>query len=201
MFSYAIKLLFVVISLSSTTYSFPYMLNGNDWTITSSFSNLSATGTIPGTIHTILLASHLIPDPYLDFNDVQLRYLVRDDWIFRKSFNLTNDILASDEIQLYFAQIDTIANLTLNGEWLGETSSMFIPYSFYLNKASLREHENLLEINFQSPVVYAANQSLAYNSTVFPLCPPEVQNGECHVQFIRKEPCSFSWDWVHEMHD
>ena len=26
-------------------------------------------------------------------------------------------------------------------------------------------------------------------------CPPIVQNGECHVNFLRKQQCSFSWDW------
>jgi len=26
-------------------------------------------------------------------------------------------------------------------------------------------------------------------------CPPAVQKGECHINFIRKQQCSFSWDW------
>ena len=26
-------------------------------------------------------------------------------------------------------------------------------------------------------------------------CPPAVQKGECHVNFLRKQQCSFSWDW------
>jgi beta-mannosidase len=47
-----------------------------------------------------------------------------------------------------------------------------------------------------SPVIYALNQAMAYNKTVEPTCPGGAQHGECHVNFIRKEPCSFSWDWV-----
>ncbi|XP_049525027.1 beta-mannosidase-like [Dermacentor silvarum] len=31
---------------------------------------------------------------------------------------------------------------------------------------------------------------------VYPLCPPVVQKGHCHVNLIRKMPCSFSWDWA-----
>ena len=46
-----------------------------------------------------------------------------------------------------------------------------------------------------SPVIYALNQAIAYNKSVHQTVQP-VQHGECHVQFIRKEPCSFSWDWV-----
>lgn len=28
-----------------------------------------------------------------------------------------------------------------------------------------------------------------------PTCPPKVQRGECQVNFLRKQQCSFSWDW------
>ena len=28
-----------------------------------------------------------------------------------------------------------------------------------------------------------------------PTCPPKVQHGECQVNMIRKQQCSFSWDW------
>ncbi len=59
-------------------------------------------------------------------------------------------------------------------------------------------HVNLLRIDFMSPVVYALNQAHAYNETLLSVCPYPVQHGECYVQFIRKEPCSFSWDWVSE---
>lgn len=34
-----------------------------------------------------------------------------------------------------------------------------------------------------------------YPYRVPPECPPDVQKGECHVNFLRKEQCSFSWDW------
>ena len=34
-----------------------------------------------------------------------------------------------------------------------------------------------------------------YNYSVLPDCYPEVLHGECHSNFIRKEPCSFGWDF------
>lgn len=33
------------------------------------------------------------------------------------------------------------------------------------------------------------------NERVPPKCPPKVQHGECQVNFLRKQQCSFSWDW------
>lgn len=171
-------------------------LAGNDWTITDSV-NLTAQGRVPGTIHTILLAANKIPDPYLGFNDVNYRYLIHNKWIFTKSFNLSAEFLAMDDGIIHLEQIDTVANVTINGCPVGNTNSMFVPYTFPVLAKCLKA-ENTIQIDFHSPVIYALEQSIAYNSTVRPLCPPEAQSGECHVQFIRKEPCSFSWDWVRD---
>ena len=58
---------------------------------------------------------------------------------------------------------------------------------------------NSISVAFTSAVTYALQQFEAYNTTLVdgipPACPTPEQNGFCHVNFIRKEPCSFSWDW------
>lgn len=47
--------------------------------------------------------------------------------------------------------------------------------------------QNSIELHFQSPVLYAEQQSRAHTLyEVPPNCPPDVQKGECHVNFIRK---------------
>lgn len=187
----------LIFSVCFLAYSYAVMvvpLTGNDWTISNNQS-LSAQGTVPGTIHTILFAAKLIPDPYFGYNDVSLRYLVYSSWTFRKKFSLTDDFLSLNQFTIYFDQIDTVANITLNGCFIGQTKSMFMPYSFNVTRSCLQLN-NELQIDFDSPIVYAANQAKAYNETVRPECPPAVQHGECHAQFIRKEMCSFSWDWV-----
>ncbi|XP_010639888.1 beta-mannosidase [Fukomys damarensis] len=71
---------------------------------------------------------------------------------------------------------------------------MFRRYSFDIT--SVARDVNSLELRFQSAVLYAAQRSRAHAGyPVPPACPPLVQKGECHVNFIRKEQCSFSWDW------
>ena len=54
---------------------------------------------------------------------------------------------------------------------------------------------NSIGLSFWSAVDYSAKQSRSYPYPVPPNCTALVQNGECHVNFIRKEQCSFSWDW------
>ena len=169
-------------------------LTGDDWVITD-YTNYTVQGSVPGSIHTILLAAGEIPDPYLGENDVNLRDLVKRDWTFMKNFTLTSEILEANETNIYLEQIDTVANITINKCPIGQMSNMFRQYVFPVPQTCLRA-ENLIEIEFQSPVNYALEQSLIYNVSVPPNCPPEAQHGECHANFIRKEPCSFSWDWV-----
>ncbi|CAF0879148.1 unnamed protein product [Adineta ricciae] len=163
------------------------------WSISDNKSYF-AHGQIPGSVHTILLAANQITEPYWNYNDVDLRSLVYTSWTFTKDFTLSNDFLTLTQFTLHFDQIDTVANITLNECFLGRTNSMFIPYNFNILRSCLQSI-NQLRIDFESPVIYALNQAKAYNDTVPPDCPPDVQHGECHVQFIRKEPCSFSWDW------
>jgi beta-mannosidase len=190
---FCIFLLFLLLLLGSSNAAV-VPLTGNDWTI-NNHASYSAQGTIPGSIHTILLAEKKIPDPYLGYNDINLRFLVYSPWTFRKNFSLTDDFLAFTQFTLHFDQLDTVATITLNECPIGQTNNMYLAYTFNVTKSCLQSN-NELRINFQSPVAYAFNQANAYNESVPPICPPDVQNGECYFQFIRKEPCSFSWNWV-----
>jgi len=168
-------------------------LAANDWTI-SDDKQYTVQGTIPGSVHTILLAAKKIPDPYVGTNDVDLRHLVKTNWIFSKTFNLSNDVRSAKEVFLVLEQIDTVANVTINQCPIGRTNSMFIRYVLEIPTDCLHSTNEIL-VHFESPITYAYDQSVEYNKTVEPVCTVPIQNGECHVQFIRKEPCSFSWDW------
>ena len=52
--------------------------------------------------------------------------------------------------------------------------------------ALLTEGDNVLTVSLASPVRYAAQRSEAHSYRVPPDCPPEVQQGQCHVNYIRK---------------
>ena len=172
-------------------------LTGSDWVVNAN-QTIVAAATVPGTVHTALLAAKIIDEPYWDYGDTTMRSLVYQSWTFTKKFSLQDDFLHLTQFQLHFDQVDTISNVTLNQCYLGNTSSMFLAYIFNVSSNCLMQ-ENTLRVDFMSPVLYALQQSIAYNKSVHPDCPNPAQHGECHVQFIRKEPCSFSWDWVSEV--
>ena len=194
---FPILLLFCILLLPSHCLSLNYSrvsLFTNQWLITD-HQHYSASSLLPGTIHTILLQAAQITEPYFGYNDDRLRDLIHSSWTFSTNFTLDDDFLHWSQFKLHFTQIDTIANITFNRCFLGQTISMFIPYEFLVDRSCLMTN-NSLRIDFSSPIKYADEQAAKYNETIPPLCPPDEQHGECHVQFIRKEPCSFSWDWV-----
>lgn len=52
---------------------------------------------------------------------------------------------------------------------------------------TLRQGDNMLVVDLVSAVGYSAHRSQAHTTyKVPPDCPPPVQKGECHVNFIRK---------------
>jgi len=191
---YTFLIVVLIFNFFHSSNSVRVSLIGDGWTITD-HQSYSEQGQIPGTIHTILFAANKITDPNWGYNDIDLRPLIYTPWTFTKSFTLTDGFLALSKFTIHFDQVDTVANITLNGCFLGQTNNMFLAYTFDVNKSCLQS-TNQLQIDFESPVMYAYKQARAYNDTVPPFCPQNIQYGECHVQFIRKEPCSFSWDWV-----
>ncbi|XP_053559474.1 beta-mannosidase isoform X3 [Bombina bombina] len=70
---------------------------------------------------------------------------------------------------------------------------MFDRYTIDITTAV--KENNYIEVRFRSAVDWAKERSLESPYVIPPECPPEVQNGECHGNFIRKAQCSFSWDW------
>jgi beta-mannosidase len=173
MFSFYSCILFALfVHFCFSTQIIRVPLTGHNWTITD-HQFYSTSGYIPGTIHTILFAAHQISEPYWKYNDVNLRHLVYSSWTFSKQFVLTDDFLARTQFTLDLTQIDTIANVTLNGCLLGQTTSMFLPFRFHIDRSCLHVN-NQLRIDFQSPIVYAHDQAQAYNVSIPPDCPPDV---------------------------
>jgi beta-mannosidase len=57
---------------------------------------------------------------------------------------------------------------------------------------------NSITVSFTSAITYSAKKFSEYPYFVNDGSddPDDIQHGERHRNFIRKEQCSFSWDWV-----
>ncbi|KAL0969506.1 hypothetical protein UPYG_G00228170 [Umbra pygmaea] len=168
-------------------------LNGK-WTLQNTNKSVLLPAEVPGCVHSALLKQGLIQDFYFRFNDVAYRWISLDNWTYTTSFCPSDELRRKQRVKLVFVGVDTVASVSLNGVVMGKTDNMFRRYEFSIGKW-LIEGENKLEVNLLSPVVYTSQRSHAHSYRVPPECPPAVQKGECHVNFIRKAQSSFSWDW------
>jgi beta-mannosidase len=140
--------------------------------------------TVPGCVHTDLLAAGLIPDPYLDDNEERLRWIGRADWAYETAFSWSDT--GEPQVDLVCAGLDTVASISLNGVQVGQTANMHRSYHFPVRHL-LREGENRLHVRFDSAYAYAERleQSLGGRPNEYP----------DPFNFIRKMACNFGWDW------
>ncbi|KAB0343320.1 hypothetical protein FD754_020246 [Muntiacus muntjak] len=170
-----------------------FSLRGN-WKIRSGNGSLQLPAAVPGCVHSALFHQRIIKDPYYRFNNLDYRWIALDNWTYIKKFKLRFDMSKWSKVNLVFEGIDTVAVVLLNSVPIGKTDNMFRRYSFDITHVV--KAMNIIEVRFQSPVIYAAQRSKLHTAyRVPPSCPPPVQDGECHVNFIRKMQCSFGWDW------
>ena len=138
--------------------------------------------TVPGTVHTDLLAAAAIVDPYLDRNEQLVQWIGRTDWQYRTSFDWHADgpdSAGHDRVELVCEGLDTVATVTLNGVELGTTRNMHRSYRFDVTGAVV-EGANELVVRFDSAYNYAVSEQMrlgdrpsAYRGRAVPLHPQD----------------------------
>lgn len=139
---------------------------------------------VPGCVHLDLLAKRLIPDPYIDVNEITNDWIGQEDWTYRCSFDAALD---GDRVhELVFGGLDTVATITLNGEEIGRTFNMHRTYRFDVSER-LTAGANELSITFRSAYAYGAEMEAHYGYR------PNNYPGPGNL--MRKMACNFGWDW------
>ncbi|MGN7703859.1 glycosyl hydrolase 2 galactose-binding domain-containing protein [Cellulosimicrobium sp. 22601] len=150
-------------------------------------AGVTVPASVPGSVHTDLLAAGLIPDPYLDDHENLVAWVGRCDWEYRTTFAWSaTDTPGLDRHDLAFDGLDTVATVSLNGTRVLSARNQFRTFRVAVADL-LREGENELVVRFASPVRYADRESLALGYR------PQVNKHPYNA--IRKSACSFGWDW------
>jgi beta-mannosidase len=144
-------------------------------------------GQVPGDVHTALMAAGRIPDPFVADNELAVQWVAETDWEYRLSFTPGQHLLAADQVRLHCDGLDTIAEVSLNGQPVGLANNMFREWDWEV-KRLLREGENELRITFTGPVSYVRPLQEANPMNLMAGIIP----GGPH---LRKAPCHFGWDW------
>ena len=143
---------------------------------------------VPGSVHTDLMASGRIPDPFAADNEKRVLWVAESDWTYRTSFACTDELFSEDKVFLVCDGLDTLATVVLNGQELGHTDNMFRRYQWEIKTLLNAKGANDLTITFSSPVKYAAEKQAI---RPLPGVPQAIPGGP----YLRKAPYQFGWDW------
>ncbi len=157
------------------------------WSVQQSGKKETYPALVPGCVHTDLHRAGAIPDPFWGRNEDDLQWMEEVDWEYETTFDADEDLLKGEHIELVAEGLDTLATITLNGEVVAESRNMFAPLRVEVKK-HLKATGNHLHILFSNPMAYIRDKE---GKPIEPITCDRV-GGRYH---IRKEQCSFGWDW------
>lgn len=159
-------------------------LSGESWKFKNAKEANWLSASVPGTVHTDLMANNKIPDPYLDENEKNVQWVETEDWDYQTTFKVSDAELKNDQAELIFDGLDTFAEIYLNGKPLQQTNNMFRQWIVPV-KNILVKGDNILQIKFKSSV--NVGNELAKK---VPFKLPESPRS-----MVRKAQYQFGWDW------
>jgi len=146
--------------------------------------------TVPGSVHTDLLANKLIEDPFYRDNEPKLQWIGKTDWEYRTTIDVSAAFLKRRNVELVFEGLDTYATVYLNERQVLEADNMFRTWRVDA-KSALKEGPNTLRVVFRSPIkeVLPRMKALGYE------LPAVNDQGEKTSPHTRKAPYQYGWDW------
>lgn len=166
-------------------------LMGSGWEFSRTDEGVWRPATVPGTVHTDLLAQHLIPDPFAGTNEKAVQWVDKKDWEYRKKWKLKKQELNFDVIALECKGLDTYADVYLNNHLVLQSSNMFVSHMVNV-KEWLVAGDNELRILFKSPVKTDMPKFLQ-DQVIYP-----AGNDASDIPlsvYARKAPYHYGWDW------
>jgi len=146
---------------------------------------------VPGCNFSDLLRNNQISDPFYRDEEENLQWIEKEDWEYRKTFDVSYELFKLSEVELVFEGLDTHCNVYLNDVLIHENRNMFVGYRIAC-KEWLCVGNNELRIVFRSPINEVMPEHLSKGFTY----PAENDKSVERLSvYNRKAPYHFGWDW------
>lgn len=145
---------------------------------------------VPGCVHTDLLANKKIEDPFYRDNEKSQQWIGKTNWEYETKFTISDGTLKRKNIEIVFQGLDTYAEVFLNDKLVLNADNMFRTWRVDV-KNNLRSGENILRIKFRSPI----NEILPRMKNLDYELPAVNDQGEKTSPYTRKAPYQYGWDW------
>lgn len=158
-----------------------------NWTMRRSGDGNWQKAIVPGTVYTDLLRNNNMEDPYWRDNAEEALSLMEFDYEYQTEFDCDDEFLKCKEVLIRFEGIDTIAQIYVNKNLVGNAFNMHRIWEFSV-KNVLCQGKNKLSVVLKSPLKYI-RKKFEESPT---LGAEDAMDGFVH---IRKAHCMFGWDW------
>ena len=140
---------------------------------------------VPGCVQLDLSREGILPkDLFMGENILEAEKYEDWEWWYTRKFTAPEEC---EHVFLVFRGVDCLAEYFLNGEKLGESDNMLIPFEFEVGHL-LRDGENELTVHITSAVIRA-------HETGYDLAQIDLNwRGDATEQALRRAPHSYGWD-------
>jgi beta-mannosidase len=180
-----------VISCSSPQSNLPEQIELTQARLYSPDTSISLDVELPATVYDALDANGVIPNPYEGANEEKVQWVSEKEWIYELKFDLNEQLLSRKHLLLKADQLDTYAEISLNGEVIGYNTSAFYSKEIYLDKSLLQKGENTLTFHFLGVDSIELAKEAAYGLKL-----PDGTR-----MHSRKAQFQYGWDWGMVMKD
>lgn len=160
---------------------------GGAWRMREADSQTWHSAHVPGSVYADLMADGTMPDPFWRENELDAFERMKKDYVYQRTFTVTEAQLAHAHVELVCEGLDTLAHVSLNGREIAFADNMHITWVWDV-KEQLHAGENTLEIRFDSPLLYCAKKAEEAPGW-------ESSDATPGFRHLRKAHCMFGWDW------
>ncbi|NLF30700.1 MAG: glycoside hydrolase family 2 protein [Planctomycetes bacterium] len=160
------------------------------WDVRSTKPAMAVPATVPGCIHTDLLAAGKIPDPFYRTNEIDVQWVGMAAWTYERTFELSEAFCGHRRILLRCDGLDTVATVTVNNRRIGSTENQFRTWEFDV-AGVVRPGTNTIAVRFDCPLPLQWER-MGEGALV----------GHCHSPWewpgrstVRKSQSNYGWDW------
>ena len=140
--------------------------------------------TVPGNCELDLVRAGLLPEPEIGLNVLKFRETEGNQWLYTRTF-AAPELAKGERAVLVFDGIDTLADVFLNGEKIGEAENMFIPHRFDVT-GRLARGENRVQVLIRS--VFNASRAMTLGELGYTM------SGGAEGEPFRKAGYMGGWD-------
>ncbi|KAI1878887.1 hypothetical protein JX265_003064 [Neoarthrinium moseri] len=145
---------------------------------------------VPTDVYRELLANKKIADPFEDLNELSVRWVADQDWVYKKHFGVDLQAVSPGaRLDLVFEGLDTFATVYLNGKEILTSENMFLSHRVNVNDHC--RSDNVLEIVFDSARL-RGQKLLEEHSHEHRFIARQTEDGRIPV---RKAQYHWGWDW------